>query len=960
MKKLILFQLFFLFLFSCQREPENLDNLSHDFPQVSANPQFTTCDIWCQNESVQHNDRVNARLILSENDDMETVETFPMEKSDSCLTCHVTGLTEGSHYFYTFEAYTDYDNFRSKDKYQFTTKLHQNITVTTNEVFDISQTTAKGRGTITIANGVMATERGMCWDTMHNPTIQNSHLSNGYGAGEFIVPIIELTPGTQYYIRSYSINTANGVTYGNEMSFSTNSADLPEVVSLHVSNITATSAVAHGKVVSEGNSPVTERGVCWSTEHGPLVSGCHSSAGSGLGTFSVTISGLTQNATYYIRSYAINAQGITYGAEMNFTVLEGQPEVKTLPATNVEAITAVGQGEVLSQGASPIIERGICWSIKQHPSIEDAHQSAGSGIGEYKVSLMGLKANTTYYLRAYASNEFGTGYGEEVSMTTLCLPIVTTNEVTDITTNSAICWGNVTNQGDSPVTERGVCWSTEHEPTINDAHASNGAGEGSYSCQVSDLHVRKTYFIRSYATSNLGTAYGEEFKFSTNASLPIVTTADIFNITTNSAEGGGQVMDDGGLPIIACGICWSTTPTPTIADAHQAINGGMNAFTISMTNLAIDETYYVRAFATNAEGVIYGNEVNFKTLDKSLPTVTTFSITNITQTTATGGGNVTSDGNTTVTSRGICWSTSPNPTISDSHTTDGSGTGGFSTNMTGLTTNTMYYVRAYATNSVGTSYGSQLLFITQSGGSGETLAFTANGVSFEMIEVKGGTFWMGAQSNNPSGQNYDSEAYGYEEPVHQVTLSSYHIGKFEVTQELWQAVMGNNPSCFPGNSQRPVERVSWNDCQTFITALNELCASQLNGKHFSLPTEAQWEFAAKGGDQSHGYKYSGSNTIDDVAWYGSTSGSTHVVGTKMPNELGLYDMSGNVCEWCSDWWDSYGSSAQTDPAGPSSGTVLVYRGGSWYNNARICRVSYRNDYLPDHAINSLGLRLSLR
>lgn len=229
-----------------------------------------------------------------------------------------------------------------------------------------------------------------------------------------------------------------------------------------------------------------------------------------------------------------------------------------------------------------------------------------------------------------------------------------------------------------------------------------------------------------------------------------------------------------------------------------------------------------------------------------------------------------------------------------------------------------------------------------------------------MIFIEVNTFWMGAQSTNPNGQNYDSEACGNEQPVHQVTLSSYHIGKFEVTQALWQAVMGSTPSQFTGDSQRPVEWVSWNDCQAFITALNELCAGQLNGKQFSLPTEAQWEYAARGGKHSQGYKYSGSNTLGDVAWYEDNSGSTtHAVGTKQANELGLYDMSGNVYEWCSDWYGSYSSSAQTDPTGPASGSERVSRGGSWRYYARFCRVSYRDNFIPGFPSDGLGLRLAL-
>lgn len=228
--------------------------------------------------------------------------------------------------------------------------------------------------------------------------------------------------------------------------------------------------------------------------------------------------------------------------------------------------------------------------------------------------------------------------------------------------------------------------------------------------------------------------------------------------------------------------------------------------------------------------------------------------------------------------------------------------------------------------------------------------FTVNGVSFVMVLVEGGTFQMGATSEQSSDAESD------EKPVHNVTLSSYAIGQTEVTQDLWQAVMGSNPSNWKGDNL-PVETVSWNDCQNFITKLN-----QLTGMKFRLPTEAEWEFAARGGKLSKGYKYSGSNTADDVAWYADNSGSkTHPVATKQPNELGLYDMSGNVWEWCQDWYNSsyYSSSPSNNPTGPSSDSYRVYRGGSWNYLARLCRVSFRNFNTPSSSIYYLGFRLTL-
>ena len=220
------------------------------------------------------------------------------------------------------------------------------------------------------------------------------------------------------------------------------------------------------------------------------------------------------------------------------------------------------------------------------------------------------------------------------------------------------------------------------------------------------------------------------------------------------------------------------------------------------------------------------------------------------------------------------------------------------------------------------------------------------GVEYPMVYVSGGSFDMGATPEQGSDAESD------EKPVHRVTLSSYSIGKYEVTQDLWEAVMDSNPSRFKG-LRRPVEQVSWKDCKNFIRKLNKL-----TGASFRLPTEAEWEFAARGGNSSRGYKYSGSDTLDNVAWYDDNSGGeTHDVGTKSPNELGLYDMSGNVYEWCNDWYGSYSSSSQTNPKGVSSGSDRVRRGGSWNFYARYCRVSSRSLNTPDFRYINMGLRL---
>ena len=223
-----------------------------------------------------------------------------------------------------------------------------------------------------------------------------------------------------------------------------------------------------------------------------------------------------------------------------------------------------------------------------------------------------------------------------------------------------------------------------------------------------------------------------------------------------------------------------------------------------------------------------------------------------------------------------------------------------------------------------------------------------DGISIDMVRVEAGTFTMGAtaEMKKPSDD---------EKPTHRVTLTNdYYIGKYEVTQALWQAVMGNNPSEFKG-SNLPVENVSWHDCQVFISKLNGM-----TGRKFRLPTEAEWEYAARGGNKSRGYLYSGSNNLSDVAWYNDNSdGKTHTVGTKQPNELGIYDMSGNVSEWCHDWDYKYNRSPQVNPTGATNGSYRLNRGGGWDSYFEYCPLFFRSRFAPHLDFNFLGLRLVL-
>ncbi len=291
------------------------------------------------------------------------------------------------------------------------------------------------------------------------------------------------------------------------------------------------------------------------------------------------------------------------------------------------------------------------------------------------------------------------------------IPKVSTTTLTNITSTNASSGGTITIDGGAPVTARGVCWNTTQNPTISDFKTNNGTGTGTFISAITGLTPGATYYVRAYATNSVGTAYGTQVSFSTTAILPTITTTSLSAITTTTATGGGNIISDGGAAISARGVCWNTSQYPTILNSKTNDGTSAGTFSSSITGLTPGSTYYVRAYSTNSIGTAYGNQVTATTL-ANLPTISTNAISSISATTAVGGGNISNDGGAEVTARGVCWGTSPNPTIANNKTTDGTGTGSFSSSITGLTLGVTYYVRAYATNSAGTAYGSEVTFKT--------------------------------------------------------------------------------------------------------------------------------------------------------------------------------------------------------------------------------------------------------
>ena len=639
--------------------------------------------------------------------------------------------------------------FSTCEKFDFNPATKVKTLDATPELISLSVT-----GKIVELSGIKNDDYGVCYASHADPTVDDNIVSAGKPkVGEFTTRIENLEMGDQIYVRVYC-KDGDEYVYGD-----VKTATLPSVTvtTSVVTEITHYTAKGGGSVSLTGTATITQRGVCWSTNQlptipvskasnmkaesstakngidtdakaegksksanqNPLVEG-YTSDGSGTGDFTSNISELRPSTTFYVRAYAKVGDVILYGDEKTFTTpVPVPPTVETNTVTSVGVFSATVSGNVQYDGGAEVITKGVCWSKIANPTIDGNHEEFEGVDGvanSFSIVIDGLEAAETYYVRTYAQNSVGVGYGEQLNFTTLDgVIMLITNEVFNITATTAASGGYITTDGGTPISTRGVVWSTSQNPTVdsNQGITSNGTGTGNYISNLTDLTPGVTYYVRAYSTNSVGTSYGNQQFFTTLDGIITLTTTAVTSITATTASSGGNITSDGGATITTRGTVWSASQDPTV-EINQGItsNGiGIGTFSSNLTNLTPNTTYYVRAYASNSLGMIYGNQHIFTTTD-GLPTISTNAVNIITDTTAISGGNVTSHGGFAITARGVVWSTSQNPTINSNLgiTSNGMGTGTFTSNLTGLLLNSTYFVRAYATNSMGTSYGDQIVY----------------------------------------------------------------------------------------------------------------------------------------------------------------------------------------------------------------------------------------------------------
>lgn len=537
--------------------------------------------------------------------------------------------------------------------------------------------------------------------------------------------LTDLKENTQYFIRFKAVNKYGPLT-SPVSTFTTQAYHLAQVQFDSILDVTTSSASFFGTLIDMGTDTMPQLGFCMAEhadvtmEEDIVIPGEYVVLGDTIIVYGY-MGGLPANTTFYVRAFAINGIGVSYSEEKSFTTIDyGMPVVNTNGVSDISITEATASGEVKEDGGTQITDRGICYGLQPDPTISDNKVQADYfGIGDFYCQLTDLTDNTTYHYRAYATNSKGTTYGEDKTFTTLAysVPTVTTQDAYDIWYTAVSLGGIIENDGGKEITECGIYYSLAPNPVVTGTKVPAELSPYYFMAYIENLQAKTLYHFCAYAVNSEGIGYGEEKTFTTKAYvLPTVTTGEDPTAEVSTAICCGQVSyDSQEKPITEFGICYSSSnQNPTISD-NKVANDQYNyqSYCCVLKELQPGTTYYVRAYATTDVGTGYGKTVAIETEASAVPTLSTGKVTNITPASASCSGNVISQGNSPVLERGICYSTSTNPTINDNVIAKGNGIGTFAVNMTGLTHETTYYVRAYAKNNQGVGYGNEVSFTTE-------------------------------------------------------------------------------------------------------------------------------------------------------------------------------------------------------------------------------------------------------
>lgn len=631
----------------------------------------------------------------------------------------------------------------------------------------------------------------------------------------------------------------------------------------------------------------------------------------------------------------------------------------------INGSSAKAMARIDSTNAAQIISSGFCYDTVPDPDISSNLTLAKNKLGNFSLTINDLYPDKKYYIRPYVTTRYTSFYGEEKVFTTLNgLAKIDSIASSEITQTTAVLSASINNDGGYSISSSGVCYSKYDIPTINHYKVKSGVKTGKFECLLEDLTYNTVYYCRAYATNKQGTSYSSIDTILTSSGLPIIKTIGAYGKGTSYLAVEGKLESDGGAPIIESGFCWDTEPDPTINKNKLANDQVQTNMHCNINNLARDSKYYFRAYAINKHGIQYGKTLSAKTAS-GLASIYAEETTDIGNNSAFLRASFSNIDGGTLLSYGFYWGTSPQPTSSDNivnfdDTNFGSKV--ITYTLTGLTENQKYYYRYFATTNFGTVYSKEFSFTI----------FNLPLKEIEFVTVDGGTFTMGNNNGNAD-----------EGPEHEVKVNSFQISTIEITFNQFVDFINNNLPDYDDysysgeggevhsywHSLSEPNIIKYSDEKKFYFASssevdNPYCSASKITWHGAkafcewvggrLPTEAEWEFAAKGGVLSKGFKYSGSDFLDEVAWHaGNSDSSIHMGGLKTPNELGIYDMTGNVAEHCIDSYSPsfYSTSPLIDPVNTEYSVTSVLRGGSWdvddftifLNTTR----SYNSKYLSD-------------